>query len=70
MFMSDTMPRRKTAVRESRHYLFGAVTKCLYSKKEEPYLYKGFCFDYEEGIREIKGEAIYGYSLEKYFAPK
>lgn len=25
------------------HYLFGALTKCLYHKKKESYLYKGFC---------------------------
>lgn len=41
-----TYPRNlveKLTIGESRHYLFGAMTKCLYHKKEETYLYKGFC---------------------------
>lgn len=35
------------------HYLFGTVTKCLYHKKEESYVYKGFCLVWLECQRGV-----------------
>ena len=39
------------------HFLFGAVTKCPYHKKEESYLYKGSYLvrlKFQEGVEETR----------------
>ena len=49
--------KNSNAVDTPHHYLFGAVTNCLWHRKEESYLYKGSCLvwlESVEGIGEIR----------------
>jgi len=58
---------------EPYYFLFGAMTKCLYHKKEETYLYKGFCLvwlESQEGIKGTGGKCQFMFILWKDALPR